>query len=127
MARAIAGIVDGAVVMIDGLIASSVPAVLVPVADRLRLVVLVHMPLGEGPAGRQVAEARTREGAVLAAARHERHVDVVLLEAAVLLRQVPGRPLDVVHPVAAEADRRRRTGSGRRFVRAYARARAKRA
>ena len=67
LARMIAGIVDGAVVLIDGLIASSVPAVLVPEADRLRLVVLVHMPLGEAPPGHQVAEAQTREGAVLSA------------------------------------------------------------
>jgi glycosyltransferase involved in cell wall biosynthesis len=37
---------DDAVVLLDGLIASAVPEVLVPVAGRLRLVVLVHMPLG---------------------------------------------------------------------------------
>jgi glycosyltransferase involved in cell wall biosynthesis len=67
LALTIAGIVDGAVVMIDGLIASSVPAVLVPEANRLRLVVLVHMPLGEGPPGHRLAEAQTREGAVLSA------------------------------------------------------------
>jgi glycosyltransferase involved in cell wall biosynthesis len=70
LVRLIAGIPDDAIVMIDGLIASSVPAVLVPEANRLRLVVLVHMPLGDGPPGHQLAEARTREGAVLSAARH---------------------------------------------------------
>jgi glycosyltransferase involved in cell wall biosynthesis len=70
LVRLVAGIPDDAVVLIDGLIASSVPAVLVPEAHRLRLVVLVHMPLGEGPTGHEVAEARTREGAVLSAARH---------------------------------------------------------
>jgi glycosyltransferase involved in cell wall biosynthesis len=68
LVRLIAGIPDDAVVMIDGLIASSVAAVLVPEARRLRLVVLVHMPLGETPPGHQVADARTGEGAVLSAA-----------------------------------------------------------
>ena len=49
LASVIAGIPDGAVVVIDGLIASAVPEVLVPERNRLRLVVLVHMPLGAGP------------------------------------------------------------------------------
>ena len=63
----VAGIPDGAVVLVDGLVASSVPDVLVPVAGRLRLVVLVHMPLGDGrlESGR---DARTRERAVLTSA-----------------------------------------------------------
>jgi len=43
------GIPDGEVVLVDGLIASTVPEVLVPRADRVGLVVLVHMPLGHGP------------------------------------------------------------------------------
>ena len=64
----IAGIPDGAVVLIDGLIASTVPEVLVPEARRLRLVVLVHMPLGDGLPGDEVADARTQERAVLSAA-----------------------------------------------------------
>jgi glycosyltransferase involved in cell wall biosynthesis len=48
---------DGAVVLIDGLIGSTAPEVLVPQAGRLRLVVLVHMPLAD-----------ERERAALAAA-----------------------------------------------------------
>jgi hypothetical protein len=55
----------GALVLLDGLIASAAPDVLVPHARRLRLVVLVHMPLGDRPAD---DDARPREGAVLAAA-----------------------------------------------------------
>jgi glycosyltransferase involved in cell wall biosynthesis len=47
----------GAVVLLDGLIASQAPEVLVTQASRMRLVVLVHMPLG-----------RTSEGAVLSRA-----------------------------------------------------------
>ncbi|MDQ1624748.1 MAG: hypothetical protein QOJ49_246 [Actinomycetota bacterium] len=49
LAVVIAGIPDGAVVLVDGLVASPSPQVLVPEATRLRLVILVHMPLG-GPA-----------------------------------------------------------------------------
>jgi len=70
LAQLIAGIVDGAVVLIDGLIASTVPGILVPESDRLKLVVLVHMSLGERPPGHPVAHAQTREGAVLSAVQH---------------------------------------------------------
>ena len=48
---------DDAVVLLDGLVASTAPEVLVPQARRLRLVVLVHMPL-----------AHEREREVLSAA-----------------------------------------------------------
>jgi glycosyltransferase involved in cell wall biosynthesis len=65
LAGALEGIPDGAVVLIDGLIASTAPETLVPQARRLRLVVLVHMPLGDRPAD---DEARPREHAVLSAA-----------------------------------------------------------
>ena len=64
----IAGIPDGAVVLVDGLIASTVPEVLVAEARRLRLVVLVHMPLGDGLPGDEIDHARTQERAVLSAA-----------------------------------------------------------
>jgi glycosyltransferase involved in cell wall biosynthesis len=52
---------DGALVLLDGLVASTAPDVLVPHARRLRLVVLVHMPLGlrhadNGPGGIQMRE-----------------------------------------------------------------------
>jgi glycosyltransferase involved in cell wall biosynthesis len=46
LAHTVRGIPDGAVVLVDGLIASPAPDVLVPEARRLRQVVLVHMPLG---------------------------------------------------------------------------------
>ena len=64
---ALAGVVqeipDGALALLDGLVASTAPDVLVPQASRLRLVALVHMPLGQGTGDN---DARTREGAVLA-------------------------------------------------------------
>ena len=59
---------DDAVVLLDGLIASTAPEVLVPEARRLRLVVLVHMPLGHRLADGGTGDARTRERAVLSAA-----------------------------------------------------------
>jgi glycosyltransferase involved in cell wall biosynthesis len=56
LARALARIPDGAVVLLDGLIASPAPAVLVPGAGRLRQVVLMHMPIGDRRE-REVVEA----------------------------------------------------------------------
>jgi glycosyltransferase involved in cell wall biosynthesis len=46
LAAAVRAVPDGALVLVDGLIASAAAPVLVPDARRLRLVVLVHMPLG---------------------------------------------------------------------------------
>jgi glycosyltransferase involved in cell wall biosynthesis len=46
LAAEIAVIPDGALVLLDGLVASPASEVLVPEAGRLRLVALVHMPLG---------------------------------------------------------------------------------
>ena len=57
LAAALGRVPDDALVLLDGLIASSAPDVLVPEADRLRLVVLVHMPFVD-----------EREGAALSAA-----------------------------------------------------------
>jgi glycosyltransferase involved in cell wall biosynthesis len=57
-----------AVVLLDGLVASTAPEVLVPQGRRLRLVVLMHMPLGHRPAARDAETARTRERRVLTAA-----------------------------------------------------------
>jgi glycosyltransferase involved in cell wall biosynthesis len=65
LAAVLQEIPDGGTVLIDGLIASTAPETLVPQASRLRLVVLVHMPLGDRPPD---DEARPREHAVLAAA-----------------------------------------------------------
>jgi glycosyltransferase involved in cell wall biosynthesis len=66
---ALAGVVrripDSALALLDGLVASTAPEVLVPQANRLRLVALVHMPLGQGTAD---DDTRAREGAVLSAA-----------------------------------------------------------
>jgi glycosyltransferase involved in cell wall biosynthesis len=65
LARAVGAVPDGVLVLLDGLIAAAAPTVLVPEAGRLRLVVLVHMPLGD------VAVPADGEGAIL---RHARAV-----------------------------------------------------
>ncbi len=69
LADELAALEDGAVVLIDGLIASAAAYVVVPAARRLAVVVLVHMPLGEQFPGHHVDDAGRRESAVLSAAR----------------------------------------------------------
>ena len=63
LAGALERLPDGSIVLLDGLVASPAPEVLVPEAGRLRLVALVHMPLGDRSAA---DETRAREGDVLA-------------------------------------------------------------
>jgi len=64
LSAALDSVPDGALVLVDGLVASASPAVLVPAAGRLALGVLVHLPLGvDDPA------ARAAEREVLLAAR----------------------------------------------------------
>ena len=68
LARAVRQIPDGAVVLLDGLIASPAPEALVPHARRLRQVVLVHMPLGHRPPAGDAGAVRAHEREVLAGA-----------------------------------------------------------
>jgi glycosyltransferase involved in cell wall biosynthesis len=68
LADVIGRVPDGAVVLIDGLIASAAPETLVPHADRVREVVLVHMPLGHRTPNGDGGAVRAREREVLAAA-----------------------------------------------------------
>ncbi len=65
LARALEQLPDGSVVLVDGLVASTVPDLLGPEANRLRLVVLMHMPLGQHTNGDGSFE---RESSVLSAA-----------------------------------------------------------
>ena len=64
LATAVGSVPDGERVLVDGLLASASPDVVVPAARRVALAVLVHLPLGVHD-----ADAREAEHAVLAAAR----------------------------------------------------------
>ncbi len=71
LAEVLGGLPDGSVVLLDGLVACGVPELVAPHADRLRLAVLVHLPLawetGLDPA--VAAELDAAERACLRAAR----------------------------------------------------------
>lgn len=105
LAQALARIPDGSVVLLDGLVASPAADVLVPVSRRLRLVVLVHMPLGRD-------EPDAREAAVLSAA-----ASVVTTSAwtrSVLLANysLPGDRVHVAEPGVEAADLAPGTATG---------------
>jgi glycosyltransferase involved in cell wall biosynthesis len=101
LANVIQGIPDDAVVLLDGLVASTAPELLVPEANRLRLVTLVHMPLGHDLAD---DAARTREGAVLSVAAAvvttSRWARRTLLE----LYELPDHRVHVAEPGVDAAD-----------------------
>jgi glycosyltransferase involved in cell wall biosynthesis len=65
LGEALEAVPDGSVVLVDGLVASAVPEVMVPASRRLRIVVLMHMPIGLRDTDDDSIE---REGAVLGAA-----------------------------------------------------------
>jgi glycosyltransferase involved in cell wall biosynthesis len=68
LARILSGIPDGEIVLIDGLIASPTAAQLLPHADRIRMTVLLHMPLATALGTRHDASAQRSERVVLRAA-----------------------------------------------------------
>ncbi len=68
LARILSAIPDGATVLIDGLIASPAAAQLLPHAARIRMTVLLHMPLGTDVDPHHDASAQRSERAVLRAA-----------------------------------------------------------
>ncbi|WTX92396.1 glycosyltransferase family 4 protein [Streptomyces sp. NBC_00637] len=69
LARTLREFPDGTVVLLDGLVACGVPEIIVPEAERLRLAVLVHLPLGDerGLAPEAAAELDAKERDVLRA------------------------------------------------------------
>jgi glycosyltransferase involved in cell wall biosynthesis len=67
LAAALSALPSGEAVVVDGLVGSDRPDVLVGEAGRLRVVVLVHLPLGLDGPDREVAAVRSREREVLGA------------------------------------------------------------
>ena len=98
LSAALAGIPDRALVLVDGLVASPAPEVLVPESRRLRLVVLVHMPLGD-----------EREGAVLAAATSVVTTSAWARRLLLQLHTLPGDRVQVAEPGAEAAELARGT------------------
>ena len=68
LARMLAAIPDGESVLIDGLIASPAAAQLLPHTGRIRITVLLHMPLDGAPGAHRDADALRSERLVLHAA-----------------------------------------------------------
>lgn len=105
---ALAGVVqqipDRAVVLLDGLLASTASEVLVPHAGRVHLVVLVHMPLGHRPADDPVEDIRMREQAVLAAAAAVVTTSVWSRRRLLGLYQLPPDRVHVAEPGVDAAD-----------------------
>ena len=93
LGRVIEALPDGALVLLDGLIASTAPSVLVPHANRLRLVVLVHMPLAD----EQEREVLSAAAAVIATSEWSRRR---LLE----LYGLPPERLHAAEPGACAAE-----------------------
>ncbi|MDQ0752635.1 glycosyltransferase involved in cell wall biosynthesis [Streptomyces africanus] len=103
LARALSGLPDGAVVLLDGLVACGVPEIVVPEAERLRMVVLVHLPLGDetGLDPAVAAELDAKERAVL------RAVPAVVATSDWAVRRLVahhGLPPERVHVAAPGAD-----------------------
>lgn len=113
---ALAGVVeripDDAVVLLDGLVASTAPEVLVPQARRLRLVVLVHMPLGHRPSTDRDDEVRTREGAVLSAAAAVVSTSAWTRRRLLELYRLPAHRVQVAEPGVEEAELATGTAAG---------------
>ena len=101
LADAVCQIPDGAVVLLDGLVASPAPEVLLPEAGRLRLVALVHMPLGLDTTD---DGAREREGAVLSAAASVVTTSAWSRQVLLELYPLPGDRVHVAEPGADAAD-----------------------
>jgi glycosyltransferase involved in cell wall biosynthesis len=99
LGRELAAVPDGGVVLLDGLVACGVPDVIVPEAARLRLVVLVHLPLGDERGAAPELDARERETLHTAAA-------VVATSAWTARRLVEhhGLPAERVHVVVPGSD-----------------------
>jgi len=95
LAAVVGGIPDGALVLLDGLVASFAPEVLSSETGRLRLVVLVHMPLGQGTTD---DGAREREGAVLFAAASVVTTSVWARRALLELYSLPADRVHVAEP-----------------------------
>ena len=108
LADAVSQIPDGAVVLVDGLVASASPEVLVPESRRLRVVALVHMPLGQATDN----GTREREHSVLSSAASVVTTSAWARRFLVDVYSLPDDRVHVAEPGADAADRARGTATG---------------
>ncbi|MET7524900.1 glycosyltransferase family 4 protein [Streptomyces sp900116325] len=115
LARILRESADGAVVLLDGLVACAVPDIVVPEAERLRLVVLVHLPLGDETgltpamaAALNAGERRTLQAAAAVVATSDWAADRLVAHHGL----APGR-VHVAAPGADTAPLAAGTGTGR--------------
>lgn len=101
LARVLATVPDGGVVLLDGLVAACVPQVVVPHAERLRLVVLVHLPLADeaGLRADVAADLDAKERATLRAAA------AVVVPSASTAARLADHGLSAVHVAEPGTDR----------------------
>jgi glycosyltransferase involved in cell wall biosynthesis len=107
---------DSAAVLLDGLIASTAPDVLVAQARRLHTVVLVHMPLGHRPPDGCAEGVRRREGMVLRAAASVVVTSEWACHRLVELYGLPTHRVHVAEPGVDPAELARGTPAGGAFL-----------
>jgi glycosyltransferase involved in cell wall biosynthesis len=110
--RVVRGLPDDAAVLLDGLVASTAPEVLVPQAHRLRMVVLVHMPLGDRAQDDGSGDPRAREHAVLSAAAAVVTTSAWARARLLDLYRLPADRVHVAEPGVDAADVARGTATG---------------
>ena len=100
LARTLAAVPDGGCALLDGLVGCGVPEIVVPHARRLRLVVLVHLPLGDevGADPAAAAELARREGETVRAATAVVATSAFAAQRVAELHGVPAERLHVVTP-----------------------------
>jgi glycosyltransferase involved in cell wall biosynthesis len=118
LARTLGAVPDGATVVLDGLVAGAVPEVLEPAARRLRLILLVHLPLADetGLAPDEATRLAALERRTLRAA-----AEVITTSAAAARRLagrygVPARRLHVAPPGVLPAPLTAGTPAGNRLL-----------
>jgi glycosyltransferase involved in cell wall biosynthesis len=112
LASVLQRIPDDTLVLLDGLVASTASEVLVPQAPRLRMVVLVHMPLGHNPPADGTEEVRMREHAVLASAAAVVTTSAWTRHRLLELYQLPPHRVHVAQPAVDAAELATGTAAG---------------
>jgi glycosyltransferase involved in cell wall biosynthesis len=104
LAHALSDIPDKSDVLLDGLVACGVPEILAPHKKRLRLIVLVHLPLSDetGLSPARAADLRARERATL-------H----LASTVIATSQAAARRITEMHDLSGGSEAERRPGTGR--------------